>query len=81
MDGGLGQVHAAQDVLTALKLDIPVAGMVKDDKHRDENEFARPHVDPRSGITETVAHHTADDVNETVLGASVLKGVLVPFRS
>ena len=34
MDGGLGQVHAAQDVLSALKLDIPVAGMVKDDKHR-----------------------------------------------
>ncbi len=34
MDGGLGQVHAAQDVLAALKIDIPVAGMVKDDKHR-----------------------------------------------
>ena len=34
MDGGIGQVHAAQDVLAALKIDIPVAGMVKDDKHR-----------------------------------------------
>jgi excinuclease ABC subunit C len=34
MDGGLGQVHAAQAVLTALKLDIPIAGMAKDDKHR-----------------------------------------------
>ncbi|MBQ1890735.1 MAG: excinuclease ABC subunit UvrC, partial [Firmicutes bacterium] len=31
MDGGLGQVHAAQAVLNALKLDIPVAGMAKDD--------------------------------------------------
>ena len=34
MDGGAGQVNAAKSVLAALKLDIPVAGMVKDDKHR-----------------------------------------------
>ena len=34
MDGGAGQVNAAKDVLAALKLGIPVAGMVKDDKHR-----------------------------------------------
>ena len=34
MDGGLGQVHAAKTVLTALKLDIPVVGMAKDDSHR-----------------------------------------------
>ena len=34
MDGGIGQVHAAQAVLRALKLDIRVAGMAKDDKHR-----------------------------------------------
>lgn len=34
MDGGLGQVHVAEQVLEKLKLDIPVCGMVKDDKHR-----------------------------------------------
>ncbi len=34
MDGGLGQVHAAQTVLNAMKLDIPVVGMAKDDHHR-----------------------------------------------
>ena len=34
MDGGLGQVHAAEAVLSALRIDIPVAGMAKDDKHR-----------------------------------------------
>lgn len=33
MDGGKGQVNAALSVLSALGLDIPVAGMVKDDKH------------------------------------------------
>lgn len=34
MDGGLGQVHAAQEVLEEQGLDIPVFGMVKNDKHR-----------------------------------------------
>ena len=34
MDGGKGQVHVAQEVLSEMGLDIPVAGMVKDDLHR-----------------------------------------------
>lgn len=34
MDGGKGQVHIAEKVLEALKLNIPVCGMVKDDNHR-----------------------------------------------
>ena len=34
MDGGRGQVNIALDVLNELGLDIPVAGMVKDDNHR-----------------------------------------------
>ncbi len=34
MDGGLGQVHAAREVLDGLGLDIPVFGMVKNDRHR-----------------------------------------------
>ncbi len=34
MDGGKGQVNIALKVLAELKCDIPVAGMVKDDKHR-----------------------------------------------
>lgn len=34
MDGGLGQVSIAERVLQELGLDIPVCGMVKDDKHR-----------------------------------------------
>lgn len=33
MDGGLGQVNIALEVLDELKLNIPVAGMVKDDNH------------------------------------------------
>lgn len=34
IDGGKGHVNAVQDVLDALKIDIKVAGMVKDDKHK-----------------------------------------------
>ena len=34
MDGGKTQVHAAEEVLLAFGMDIPVCGMVKDDRHR-----------------------------------------------
>jgi excinuclease ABC subunit C len=34
IDGGLGHVHAAEEVLRAMKVDIRVAGMVKDNRHR-----------------------------------------------
>ena len=34
MDGGLGQIHIAEKVLEELCIDIPVCGMVKDDRHR-----------------------------------------------
>ncbi|MBR2189039.1 MAG: excinuclease ABC subunit UvrC, partial [Eubacterium sp.] len=34
MDGGKGQVNIALEVLGKLGLDIPVCGMVKDDRHR-----------------------------------------------
>lgn len=34
MDGGKGQVHAAEEVINELGLNIPICGMVKDDNHR-----------------------------------------------
>ncbi len=34
IDGGDKQVKAVKDVLSVLKIDIPVAGMIKDQKHR-----------------------------------------------
>jgi excinuclease ABC subunit C len=51
MDGGKGQVHVCLEVLKDLDINIPVAGMVKDDKHRtrgiyfDEREIP---IDTRS---------------------------------
>ena len=34
MDGGKGQVNVALEVLNNFNIDIPVCGMVKDDKHK-----------------------------------------------
>lgn len=34
VDGGLGHVHAAEEVLRLLAIPVPVLGMVKDDHHR-----------------------------------------------
>lgn len=41
MDGGKGQVHIAEEVLREFDLDIPVAGMVKDDRHRTRGLYYR----------------------------------------
>lgn len=34
VDGGAGHVHATREVLKDLKIDVPVWGMAKDDRHR-----------------------------------------------
>lgn len=34
IDGGINQVNAVKEVMEALKISIPVAGMVKDERHR-----------------------------------------------
>ena len=39
MDGGVGQVHIAMQVLSELDIDIPVCGMVKDDNHRTRGVY------------------------------------------
>ncbi len=41
MDGGLGQIHAACDIMEKLGLDIPILGMVKDNKHRSRGLMDR----------------------------------------
>ncbi len=39
IDGGKGHVNAVQDVMNALKLDVPVAGMVKDSQHKTHDLY------------------------------------------
>lgn len=41
MDGGKGQVHSCEKVLQQLGIEIPVAGMVKDDRHRTRGLYFR----------------------------------------
>ena len=41
MDGGQGQVHVAEKILSELGLSIPVCGMVKDDRHRTRGLYFR----------------------------------------
>jgi len=36
LDGGIGHVHAVEEVLSELQIDLPVVGMVKNDKHQTE---------------------------------------------
>ncbi|MGY3765595.1 excinuclease ABC subunit UvrC [Vagococcus vulneris] len=46
IDGGKGQVHAAQDVLlNQLGLDIPIAGLAKNDKHKTSELLFGPNLD------------------------------------
>ena len=33
VDGGLGQMHVAKEVLDSLNMNIPLVGLKKDDKH------------------------------------------------
>ena len=41
VDGGIGQVNVAREVISELGLDIPVAGMKKDDKHKSNMLIGR----------------------------------------
>lgn len=41
MDGGIIQVHAAEEILKQFDIDIPVCGMIKDDKHRTRGMIFR----------------------------------------
>jgi len=56
MDGGAGQLSAAKAVLNALKLNIPVAGMVKDDHHRTRALLYEGREYPLKGKTELFAY-------------------------
>lgn len=55
VDGGLGQINAARDVVSSLGLNIPVAGLKKDDKHSTNmllglNPIREIEIDKRSDL-------------------------------
>jgi len=85
MDGGAGQVHAAEAVLRALKLDIPVAGMAKDDKHRtraliyhgaETDLRSVPGLFPFIGTVQEEVHRFAIDYHRKLRGKALNHSVL-----
>ncbi|WP_303857937.1 excinuclease ABC subunit UvrC [Aminicella lysinilytica] len=86
MDGGQGQVSAARKVLTALKLDIPVTGMTKDDSHRtraivfeDGTEIdlkERPVLFRYAGTIQEEVHRFAIDYHHKLHGKNAIHSVL-----
>jgi len=89
MDGGIGHIHAAQTVLDAMGISIPVAGMVKDDKHRtrglvydldgktmEENLSKRPALFKLIGTIQEEVHRFAIDYHRGIRDKKSLGSVL-----
>lgn len=69
MDGGIAQLNCAIEVLDSLKLDIPVFGMVKDDKHRTRgvvNSEGEVYLKPTGGAIRLVTY-IQDEVHKTAI--------------
>ena len=85
MDGGKGQVHIALEVLKELGLNIPVAGMVKDDHHRTRGLYYQgveipvdTHSEGFRLITriQDEAHRFAIDYHRSLRGKAQIHSVL-----
>lgn len=69
MDGGIAQLNCAREVLGNLGLDIPVFGMVKDDRHRTRgvvNEAGEVYLKPTGGAIRLVTY-IQDEVHRTAI--------------
>ncbi len=69
MDGGIAQLNCAREVLDTLGLDIPVFGMVKDDRHRTRgviNEEGEVYLKPTGGAIRLVTY-VQDEVHKTAI--------------
>ncbi len=85
MDGGKGQVTAAKKALRTVGLEIPVCGMVKDDKHRTRGLYfnnTEVPIDTRSECFKLItriqdeAHRFAIDYHRKLRGTKQVKSVL-----
>lgn len=86
MDGGQGQVTAARKVLWAMKLDIPVVGMAKDDSHRtraivfeDGREIdlrTMPVLFRYAGTIQEEVHRFAIDYHRSLRNKNTIRSVL-----
>ena len=85
MDGGIGQVHAAQEMLAEMQLAIPVCGMVKDDRHRTRGLLFRDRelpVEPHSELFQLLTriqdevHRFAIDYHRSLRGKAQIHSIL-----
>lgn len=85
MDGGKNQVNAAKNVLAALRVDVPVAGMVKDDRHRtsmllfEDTEMQLklyPELYAFIGTVQEEVHRFAIDYHRKLRGKKLSRSVL-----
>lgn len=86
MDGGLGQVSSARQVLEELEMDVPVVGLAKDDHHRtraivfaDGHEIAlkdRPVLFHYAGVIQEEVHRYAIEYHRNLRGKSTITSVL-----
>lgn len=72
IDGGKGQVKVAQDVLESLNMQIPVVGLVKDEKHRtsfllDGRDMEEIKLPTRSNVFQLLTR-IQDEVHRFVIG-------------
>jgi len=89
VDGGVGHIHAAKNMLDAMGIKLPVAGMVKDDKHRtrglvydckgepyEEDLTQRPTLFKFVGTIQEEVHRFAIDYHRGVRDKKSLNSVL-----
>ncbi len=85
IDGGLGQVNSVKKVLEFLKLDIPVCGIVKDEKHRTKGliyEGNEIHVEKTSNLFRLInkiqdeAHRFAINYHRSLRRKGTLHSIL-----
>lgn len=90
MDGGKGQVNVALGVLKELDINIPVCGMVKDDKHNtrgliynNEELFINKHSDVMRLVTriQDEVHRFAITYHRTLRNKRVLHSILEDIPS
>lgn len=72
IDGGKGQVKVAQDVLSSLNMQIPVVGLVKDEKHRtsfllDGRDMEEIKLPTKSNVFQLLTR-IQDEVHRFVIG-------------
>jgi len=86
VDGGLQQIKAAKEILDSLDMDIPIAGLVKDDKHNTNSlmnqDLSKIEINKTSNVFHLItriqdeAHRFAVNYHRQVRSKGVFNSVL-----